>query len=417
MKKKDSPSDSQASKFIPTTLDELKAALKPVELKENNQWYDLRPILGNANWALFYILLGGRCVGKSYSVSDLFCRQFKNKGIPFIWMRLTETQASKLLQNNAAKLVDPDLRRKYKLDLVTSGNNVYHVTKRTAPDKNGKTKIVSKVLFARVYALSTFYGDKGSQYDKDFLNDPNMRYNVAIDEFEREKGEKNTFDILYSLVNQLENVLRLTKYNTKIFFLGNTLEEASDILSAFNFIPEEFGTYKLVKNRKKLLQFLDEIKKAKTDDERNIINLKYEDVDFGMRAVIEYIEPSKAYLAGRHATIADILMPKASTFTNKIDTDNTLICKKRLVKPTSIIKFEKTENTWFTVWDGNIIKEYKKEKIPVIAMRPYLNERFNTQVRDNIVELFDTRSLMYNNLITFKKFQKEIQLIKPRKGS
>lgn len=417
MKKKDSLSDSQDKLILPTTLSEFKAALKPVELKENNQWYDLRPILGFSNWALFYILLGGREVGKSYSVTNFFCSQFKNKGIPFIWIRLTDKQAGKLLQNNAEKLVDPDLRRKYKLDLVTKGNNVYHVTKRTAPDKNGKTKIVSKVLFARVYALSTFYGDKGSQFDKDFLNDPNMRYNVAIDEFEREKGEKNTFDILYALTNQLENLLRSTKYNTKIFFLGNTLEDASDILCGFNFIPEEFGTYKLVKNRKKLIQFLNEIKKAKSDDERQIINDKYRHVDFGKRAVIEYIEPSEAYLARRHATIADILMPKASTFTNKIDTDTTLVCKKRLVKPTSIIKFTKSQPGWFTVWDGNIIKEYKNEKVPIIAMRPYLDEKFNTQVRDNVIELFDTRSFMYHNLITFQKFQKEIQLIKPRKGS
>ena len=162
---------------------------------------------------------------------------------------MTETAARKLLQNNAEKLIDPDLRRKYDLDLITNGNNVYEVTKRSKPDKNGKTKILEKKLMARVYALSTFYGDKGSLYDKDFLNDPNMRYNVAIDEFEREKGEKNTFDILYSLVNQLETLFRETKDRIKIFFMGNTLEDASDILCAFNFIPEQFGTFKLKKKR------------------------------------------------------------------------------------------------------------------------------------------------------------------------
>ena len=96
---------------------------------------------------------------------------------------MTEKAASKLLQNNAEKLVDPDLRRKYDLDLVTNGNNVYEVTKRTKPDKNGKTKILEKKLMARVYALSTFYNDKGSIFDKDFLKDPNIRYNVAVDEF------------------------------------------------------------------------------------------------------------------------------------------------------------------------------------------------------------------------------------------
>lgn len=352
-----------------------------------NEWYNLRPILGNANWALFYILLGGREAGKSYSVTNFFVDQWKNKGIPFTWLRLTETQARKLLQNNAEKLVDPDLRRKYELDLVTSGNNVYEVKRaqKEVKHKDGttetKTVIVEKKLMARVYALSTFYTDKGSIFDKDFLNDENMRYNIAIDEFEREKGEKNTFDILYSLVNQLENLVRSTKDRMKIFFLGNTLEDASDILCAFNFIPEEFGTFKLKKKR----------------------------------CVIQNIEPSEAYKKRRKGTIADILMPEASTFTNKIETDKTLITKKRLIEPNYIIKFTKNKENWFTVWDGNVIKKFNGESKTVIAMRPYLDEVYNAELQKNMITLFDTRSLVFTNLITFKQFQKQIELLKPRK--
>ena len=352
-----------------------------------SEWYNLRPILGNANWALFYILLGGREAGKSYSVTNFFVDQWKNKGIPFTWIRLTERQAGKLLQNNAEKLVDPDLRRKYNLDLVTSGNNVYEVVRgtREVHHKDGTTTteryIKEKKLMARVYALSTFYTDKGSIFDKDFLNDPAMRYNIAIDEFEREKGEKNTFDILYSLVNQLENLVRSTKDRTKIFFLGNTLEEASDILCAFNFIPETFGIFKLKKKR----------------------------------CVIHNIEPTEAYKARRKGTIADILMPDASTFTNKIDTDHTLITKQRLIEPSYIIKFTKNKSDWFTVWDSNIIRKYNGEKKPVVAMRPYLDEVFSADLQKNMITVFDTRSFMFTNLITFKQFQSNMELLKPRK--
>lgn len=349
--------------------------------KRDYEWYSIRHMLGYANWAMFYILLGGREAGKSYSVTDFFCRQFKNKGIPFIWLRLTEAASRKLLQNNAEKLVDPDLRRKYDLDLVTSGNNVYHIIKRSNPDKNGKTKIIEKKLFARVYALSTFYNDKGSIFDKDFLNDPNMRYNIAIDEFEREKGEKNTFDITYSLVNQLENLVRSTKERTRIFFLGNTLEDASDVLCAFNFIPENFGIYKL---------------KSK-------------------RCVIEYIEPSEAYLKRRKGTIADILLPTASTFTNKVNTDDTLVDKSPLITPNYVIKFSKFEKDWFTVWNSNIVSKYNGEKKQVIAMRPYLDEVFSAEVQKQMITLFDTRSFTYRNLITFKQFQSNMELLKPRK--
>ena len=274
---------------------------------------------------------------------------------------MTEAQVRKLLQNGAEKLIDPDIRRKYDLDLVTSGNNVYEVTKRSEPDKNGKTKILEKKLMARVYALSTFYKDKGSLYDKDFLNDPNMWYNVACDEFERDQNEKNTFDITYSLVNQLETLFRETKERIRIFFMGNTLEDASDILCAFNFIPEEFGTYKLKKKR----------------------------------CIIQNIEPTDAYKKRRAGTIADILMPEASTFTNKIDTDTTLIVKKRLTEPNYIIKFTKNKNDWFTIWDDNVVKKYNGEKKPVIAMRPYLDEIYNPQTQKNMITLFDTRSLMF----------------------
>lgn len=354
-------------------------ALKAKKIK--SEWYNLRPILGHFNYALFACLLGGREVGKSYAVTNFFCDQWKNKGIPFIWLRLTEAQAKKLLQNNAEKLVDPDLRRKYNLDLVTSGNNVYEVTKRTAPDKNGKTKILEKKLMARVYALSTFYKDKGSIFDKDFLKDPKMRYNVACDEFEREQSEKVTFNIVYGLVNQLETLLRSTKERVKIFFMGNTLTEASDILCAFNFIPETWGIFKL---------------KSK-------------------RCVIHNIEPSEEYLKRRKGTIADILMPEASTFTNKIDTDTALIDKSKLIAPSYVIKFSKEKDHWYTVWNSNIIAKYNGERKPVIAMRPYLDELFNVENQKNIMTLFDTRSFRFRNLITFKQFQGDLELLKPRK--
>lgn len=290
---------------------------------------------------------------------------------------MSETSAKKLLQNNAEKLVDPDLRRKYDLDLVTNGPNVYNVLSR-----DDKGKIKEKKLMARVLSLATFYNDKGSGYfDKDFLNDPNMYYNVCLDEMNREKSEKKSFDIVYSFTNQLENLVRSTKTRIRVICIGNTLEEASDLMCAFEFIPEEYGRYYLKKKR----------------------------------CVIDYIEPSEKYLNRRKGTIADILMPEASTFTNKIETDTSLIYKGRLTKPTAIIKFAKSKDTWFTIWDSNIIRKYNNEKCQVIAMRPYLDEIFNAQLRDQVILQFDTRCYRYHNLITFKEFQKNTELLKPRK--
>lgn len=340
------------------------------------EWYTVRPIIGNS-WAMFYMLLGGREAGKSYSVTDFYVRQFKKYGRPFYWLRLTEESANKLLNNNAEKLVDPDLRRKYNLDLETRAGNVYNITKR---DEKGK--VLEKQLMAKVFALSTFYNDKGSGiFDKDFLNDPKMYYNICLDEMNREKNERKTFDIVYAFVNQLENLVRSTKHRLRIICIGNTLEEASDILAQFNFIPETFGIFKLKKKR----------------------------------CVIEYIEPSKKYLDRRKGTVADILTPTASTFTNKIDVDKTLIYKGRLRAPSHIIMFSKDKEDWFTVWNSRVVKKYNGEKVPVIAMRPYLDKLFNTELRDSVIEKFDARNYYFRDLITQKLFKKQLELLKPRK--
>ena len=62
-----------------TSINKLRAAAKKIEeqdkIKQNSQWYNLRPILGYFNWAMFAILLGGREVGKSYSVTNFFVDQ------------------------------------------------------------------------------------------------------------------------------------------------------------------------------------------------------------------------------------------------------------------------------------------------------------------------------------------------------
>ena len=206
-----------------------------------------------------------------------------------------------------------------------------------------------------------------------------MYYNICLDEMNREKNEKNSFDIVYAFVNQLENLIRSTKKRVRIICIGNTLEEASDILSTFNFLPETFGRFYLKKKR----------------------------------AVVEYIEPTEKYLKRRKGTVADILTPNESTFTNKIDIDTTLVTKQRLIKPDYAIMFRKGHT--FTVWDNNVITQYHGEKVPIVPMRPYLDKLYNLDRVNTIISLFDTRSFLFHSLITQKQFKKELELLKPRK--
>ena len=338
------------------TLAELKAIRK--KRLEEREWYTARSLFGNT-WAFFYVILGAREAGKSYDIMKRFIIDWKVKNKPFTWLRLTEASQKKMLNNNGDKLIDPDLRRKYDLDLKVKGCQVFD---------HGKP-------MCKVLALSTFYNDKGvALYDNEY----DLGYNICLDEMNRETNEKKTFDINYAFVNQMENLVRSTKEKIRIVLIGNTLEEASDILCSFNFIPEQFGRFKI---RKK-------------------------------RCIIDYIPPSQAYLNRRKGTVADLLSPESSTFTNKIEVDKSLVYKGRLRKPTAVIKFSKYE--MYTLWDSRVIKSYNNEKCQIIAMRAYLDVLFNTELRDNVISQFHARGFYFRDLMTQKKFKKAIELLKPK---
>lgn len=337
----------------------INAMHKKKKMQADNEWYTLNSLLGNANWAMFYALLGGREAGKSYAVMRYFVKQWKEYKIPFTWLRLTEPSMRKLLANSAEKLVDADIKRDFDLDLTVKGNDVY--------DHGEK--------MATVLALSTFYSDKGvALFDNEF----NLGYHICLDEMNREQCEKNTFDIVYAFVNQIENLIRSTKENVKIFLIGNTLQEASDIMTCFNFIPEEFGRYYVKKKR----------------------------------LVVDYIKPSKKYLERRKGSVSDLLTPTASTFTNTVEVDMTLVDKRRRMYPQYIIKFTKDKSDWFTVWEHNIMSPYNGEKKRVVAMRRYLDEQFTTESRDTIIAMNDAKAFRFKDLITQKKFHRCLSILK-----
>lgn len=333
----------------------------------DKEWYTIRSLLGYS-WAIFYIMIGAREAGKSYAVMEHCIKEFLNKGKDFVWLRLTEASMRKLLANNAMQFIDISLMTKYNIshgDLKTKGNTVFYKGKR----------------MARILALSTFYSDKGVAHFEDKQFEEEMfAYNIALDEFQREKNEKNTFDITYAFINQLENLVR-HKTNCRIFIIGNTVEDASDILTLFNFIPEEFGRFKL-KNK---------------------------------RAVIDYIPPSKRYLERRKGSIADLLAPDASTFTNKQTFDKSKIFKGRVRKPEYVIQFRHNS---FTVWDGNIVLRHNKENRPTISMVPLLinNTVFKSNLRDEVVLNNYEKKYMFKDLLTQKLFDKCIKEIKGIRG-
>lgn len=328
------------------------------------RFYNLNSILGN-DWALFIALIGARDTGKSYAVTDKICRDSarRGSGVKNYWLRISGTSTQQLLANNAQKLVDPDLQRKYNLHLTTKGNVVY----------NDGTE------FCTVLPLSSFGKQKGiAYYDKDFTG----LYNIVLDEFQLEQGEKRTsFDILYNFVGMCENLVRTTKSNVKVFLLGNTLQEASAILKAFNFIPEGLGRYYLKRKR----------------------------------CVIDNMPITEAYKQDRAGSIADILAGGQSNFTNQLEKDLKSIYKGKVQNATYLIKFGKEKSRWFTVWDGSVIGRYTGQSLPegqVLNMRPYLGGFYTREIRETVIDRYDARSYMFRDLPTQAYFTDELSLLR-----
>lgn len=341
-------------------LKEIKRAQKRRALA---RFVNLNSMNGN-DWAIFRIIVGGRMTGKSYSVTDRLCSLRSKLGdqVKCYWLRISTLSTQQLLCNKANKLVDPDLKRKYNLDLSTKGNVVYN---------RGEE-------FCEVYPLASFGKLKGvGFYDKDFKG----KYFIVLDEFQLEQGEKRTsFDILYNFLGMVENIARTTKNNIEIWLLGNTLQEASTILKAFDFIPETFGRFYLKRKR----------------------------------AIIDNLEPTEEYLKDREGSVAQLLGGDSmSNYTNELTKDRRLICKDRLVRPTTIIKFSSSPSDWFVLWDGRIIRRFSGQSCTsCIAMRPYINEWYNKEKKQMIIDMYDAEAFRFSTLVDQTYFKDALSRVR-----
>lgn len=350
------------------------------EYKRKSFYLSNRIVFG-MRW-LFLIICGGRGCGKTYSTQNYLLRRFFKHGEPCVWMRLKEPSIRKLMANDGHDFIDPGLIEKWNLadkEIDVRGNSMYI---------DGKE-------FCRFLAISTFYQDKGiaglnkTNKKQRQIDDPAAKAaitravkkyrSIVIDEFQLERSEKRTLDVVYGTVQQLETICRHDT-DRRIIMLGNTLEEAGDILAeCFHFIPDKPGIYRLKKKR----------------------------------AVIWSIEDSDEFKKAREHSIAGILTPEESTFTNEIHSDLDLITRRPIGKQTQIIRF--SANKYFVIC-GDVVTGQKvsdTNSLPTIAMRPYMPgyPYYRERVK-NIIDAAQQRQLKYDKLITLKLFMKEIQLIK-----
>jgi len=334
------------------------------KLYDSKEWYTIRSLLGHndTNW---FIMAGARERGKTFSVQDFVLNKYFNPNsnlyhVPFYWMRLNDIAIKNMMMNNAAKMFEPLLVRKYHLENIkVKGDSIF----------------IGSNLLCRVYGLSTAYNNKGAAI---FDASTFKGVNIIIDEVALEKGQRRTFDVVYNLKCQIENIVRSERTNVRVFMMLNNTEECPELMAMFGFIPIEFGVYKLKRKH----------------------------------CVIDYIPNNKAYEKRRSKALANEIDNGTGNFTNKIERDLTLIWKKRLNHPTEIIKFTKDQSDWFTVWDGNVVCPYAGEKKPSIAMRRYIDDTFIGTSRDSVIERNDVRAFKFKDILTQQLFYKNLEIIK-----
>lgn len=338
--------------------------IKKEALYQAKEWYTIRSLLGHqkTNW---YICAGARERGKTFSVQDFVLNKFFNPKsnlyhVPFYWMRLNDIAIKNMLMNNAAKMFEPLLVRKYHLENVkVKGDSIF----------------IGKDLLCRVYGLSNAYNNKGAAlFDKATFKG----VNIIIDEVALEKGQRRTFDVVYNLKLQIENIVRSERDNVRVFMMLNNTEDCPELMAMFGFIPVEFGVYKLKRKH----------------------------------CVIDYIPNNKAYEERRKKALANEIDNGTGNFTNKVVRDLELLYKGRLQRPQLIIKFSKDQGDWFTIWDGNVVCPYNGEKKDSIAMKRYINDTFIPELRDNIIEKEDVRAFRYKDILTQSLWRKNMELIK-----
>jgi len=344
--------------------DDQKALKK--KLYEAKEWYTIRALLGN-QWANWFIMAGARERGKTFSVqrwvlSKFFNPKSKLYHVPFYWMRLNDIAIKNMLMNNAAKMFEPLLVREFHLENIkVKGDSIFL--------SDGKT------LLCRVYGLSNAYNNKGAAI---FDAGTFKGCNIIIDEVALEKGQRKTFDVVYNLKMQIENIVRSERENVKVFMMLNNTEDCPELMAMFGFIPVEFGVYKLKRKH----------------------------------CVVDYIPNNKAYDERRKKALANEIDTGTGNFTNKVVRDLSLLYKGRLTKPVMVVKYSKDQTDWFTIWEGNVVCPYNGEKKPSIAMKRYIDDTFVPTMRDSIVEQEDVRSFKYKDILTQSLWRKNMELIK-----
>lgn len=185
------------------------------------KWYDVRDTI--ERWRVFNFFLGGRGIGKTYSVlSYAFLSE-----LSFLYVRSTETQIKTCLspdRGNPFKKWASDHKRNI---YIKSGEDINDIVEVSGSEKEGNESFRS---WGYAVSLSTFENLRGADFQHIDL--------IIYDEFIQTKTL--AYDAWRAFLNMYESVNRNREIEgreaVRVLFLANTQELANPILSGFDLV-------------------------------------------------------------------------------------------------------------------------------------------------------------------------------------
>lgn len=362
-----------------------------------NIYLDWSKIWGIFNGQYYKILalIGGRGVGKTYGAWEYLLRQHVERGRwnkydRFIWFRTTDAAIAELKAQTGQKMCPYDqLKDHFGIRVTSVGNNIYfRDVKGYDGQFNGEAwdewkKEHPNLHVGYALSLSTFYKMKGVQYNEVSIG--------FLDEVNREKGERRTFDLFYAFVNQIETVARL-RQDFRLVLMGNTIDDASDILSEFNFIPPTFGTYRLR----------------------------------GHRTIIMYVKDSDKFAEARKESIAYALSGgKMASLNNELNNSEmfkpSIFSIHHVIRRRWVYRFYVDRDTYFDLWQyergkeaGLWIGRLRDDSPPATyTTEPTLDGviRYNRNIHITLKKFLGERQIAYQSMPIANQFVRVMSVI------
>ena len=186
------------------------------------KFYDVKTLINKIPDAHYYMIIGERSNGKTYSILNYCLERYVNYGEEFVYIRRFDED---IKYKRGSKIFD-NLIEHHVIEKLTKGkwNDVYYYAsnwyfKKT--DKNNpKESVISDTPFAYGLSLSSEEHDKSISY-------PRVK-NIFFEEFLSRKNY--LYDEFMTFTNVLSTIIRL-RDDIKIFMAGNTINKYSPYFS------------------------------------------------------------------------------------------------------------------------------------------------------------------------------------------